>query len=973
MINELLQAIMRANHNYISKTINSPNFVQDLLNENLDKVHEFINLAIKIGDQYTLSALFNEDLLKAIIEKGLDLNKKDKDGNTILMNLIKKKYFWHYNKILDIDSIEKRLNLLTVNNDNQNVFQLASELMNDSESIPTAINLINKLIRMIDSKKFPEALGTRPLAGKGTAAILSIMRNMNLLRVIFNRIPLEQREKIISQLLLIRDEKNRYSMLVDSDPFEFNQLLSVLAKLDYSENKELKEKKVQKELPTTESNLAKKIMLKAILSEDSPKDNLIMSLVLKGQNHKLNFLLKYLDLPALPNKAITQGKVGILKFMGEQFPKLKPVFESKALLEERVEKTGIHEIYVGGEADAIKLRFDKSRKKQQEEIEPKLIYGPLAKNKFTEALESLVSYALQNVPITVEKDINEEPIASVSIGGKKETYNLATLLKHANYQHIKLLTKDLNRYQDYAKSRVSEKTFKFLASEEEIRKQDEDKNLSDVSYPEMFGIHLYSGDMYSQINAVLRGEFHKVKPEDIIVLLVHSTVAVSGLNKIPDSIVNTAYRVETVGDDPGNIAKRETRLKEIEKGGGVTQERGFVSSSFAKPSEDWVPTGDTYITFQGIPGEDGLSGGLIGKNIHLISPLPDEREFLIPPTQVLWTAHIREGNKDYFYARPVRILNDLTPEAMEMEENIPLKVSNKLNIDLHIFLESILHLKNSLIEKQTSRKNIDLIHSLVSFAAKIVQNDEIDPFQKLWLLTGELRTVKCALPESERGDTNLQKQFMRLFEKQTHLLDQISLQYNANIHTAKIIELARSLQKHYQLQPIEIKNLENCVINAKKIMNDLDSSNTEHMKQLQHLAQYMQMQANSILNRNKKWSMRKINKTILNEFTQLLGESKNLVITARNIDLKNQTLSLDEYGSRPLSQQPLAKESLAKEALAKQQSSGSKNVISRAKSHKRSSINPGLRLQYESLKGKITTESKNEVNKSSKSNPKKKK
>jgi hypothetical protein len=108
------------------------------------------------------------------------------------------------------------------------------------------------------------------------------------------------------------------------------------------------------------------------------------------------------------------------------------------------------------------------------------------------------------------------------------------------------------------------------------------------------------------------------------------------------------FRYESVYSE--EALKQRIELAEV---GGISIERNFISSAEV-PAERFVDK--IAITYTDVKG----------KYIAPLSAYPQEREFLIPPTQIQWKNHTQEGDTHYFHASPVVDLQKVHEEALEM-------------------------------------------------------------------------------------------------------------------------------------------------------------------------------------------------------------------------------------------------------------------------------------------------------------------
>jgi hypothetical protein len=129
-------------------------------------------------------------------------------------------------------------------------------------------------------------------------------------------------------------------------------------------------------------------------------------------------------------------------------------------------------------------------------------------------------------------------------------------------------------------------------------------------------------------------------------VLLHITVAISGLNKLPiyQGKGKYLYRSEKCSDK-----RLEQRKNLVKAGRKASYEMGFLSSSHTKPSEKYFdPDAKSAIILLNVEGKD-------------ISPLaqyPEEQEILTVPHLVKWEAFVeiptpKQTKLCLFIARPI--------------------------------------------------------------------------------------------------------------------------------------------------------------------------------------------------------------------------------------------------------------------------------------------------------------------------------
>jgi hypothetical protein len=273
-------------------------------------------------------------------------------------------------------------------------------------------------------------------------------------------------------------------------------------------------------------------------------------------------------------------------------------------------------------------------------------------------------------------------------------HSLKQLLGFVNFNQITFSNGALNRYHDYIDSDILKAKPWMMSlihrpTDEDFIKADPEGLCKNLNLAEKEAINIYTGAYYMAMNTFLRGDFDFIEswsgPQEINSvlreILLHSAVAISGLNKMPDYTppVNSdgstsvyLYRGENYIPD----AVLSHRKWAVEEGGGVTFENGFISSAYNEP-------------VSGFFGEDSKSGimfkNLKGKKVTPLSAFGDgEREVLFPPTHIQWLYYknvisdIYKNTIAIFLAKPVTApLGTILPDSHLTKEKMT-KVQVKL-------------------------------------------------------------------------------------------------------------------------------------------------------------------------------------------------------------------------------------------------------------------------------------------------------
>jgi hypothetical protein len=316
---------------------------------------------------------------------------------------------------------------------------------------------------------------------------------------------------------------------------------------------------------------------------------------------------------------------------------------------------------------------------QEENIKNKVISQQQPKSEETQILENLIKSLLKDFDSV--KFIKKEHRYLAIADGK--LYQFSTILERVNFNDIELDSTELNAYHQYLDSgRLFQKPH--LSSqnrrptEEDFEELDSENLCRALTFAEKEALNIYTGNSYAAMNNLMRGKIDEAIDclyiPDIFTpsgkvnhcikeILLHIGVAISGLNKLPDYTppsgsdgqpIKYLYRAEN--HLPEDILKK--RKWAALNGQGITMEMGFISTAFEKPA-------------QGFFGEHSQAGLMIknlkGKKITPLSQFGNnEREILLPPTQMQWlyskdiVTDVYKNQLALFIAKPVSVPLDLT-------------------------------------------------------------------------------------------------------------------------------------------------------------------------------------------------------------------------------------------------------------------------------------------------------------------------
>jgi hypothetical protein len=279
-----------------------------------------------------------------------------------------------------------------------------------------------------------------------------------------------------------------------------------------------------------------------------------------------------------------------------------------------------------------------------------LEFGPLEKTPETTELEKLFNHIVSGHTVRITSTGDPlEYIASVEHKGIVKPFNISNLLKKADLNHIELKKDQMKKYEQYTSEngpsvRKPEKSNFAIGypTKAYFKSRDPNGTLDNLKYAEKIAINIYTSSFYGPMNALLRGVVSPInddptQEQQVKEALIHSIMSASGLNKISNVQIPGSLRGESIFSQ--EVLQKRILMVNEGQGSGVTLEQGFISSSMGS-----TPFGG---------GSKILFTGLVGKSVAAISVYPHEREYLIPPTQVLWKRHKKVGDTHYFHAMPV--------------------------------------------------------------------------------------------------------------------------------------------------------------------------------------------------------------------------------------------------------------------------------------------------------------------------------
>lgn len=361
----------------------------------------------------------------------------------------------------------------------------------------------------------------------------------------------------------------------------------------------------------------------------------------------------------------------------------------------KTNKTKSEQFKEGRAASLFGIRyFTDNPKGEVEVVSPSgLPFGPKVKSQFTYNFETIVEALLRGDPSHFTLENNQY---FVEIG--KNKFNLSEILAKADLQQLVLNKTHCTQYVKFlsneSRQTPQKPNYKGKANERFFRGNDKKGALKNLHFAEMAALNIYTQNYYEQMNAVLRGmipfdsnkvDFQKSMKE----VMLHIAMASTGLSKCPVKDIKICYRYDGKSLPQSIVQARIDSVNSSESDLKVTVEAGFTSTSKEKPGGGM--SGPYRTVF----------GGLVGKDIAAISYFPEEREFLIPPTQIKWITYNKdEQDNTYFLATPVN-----TP--IGPEEGV--KPGQKLG-------------RKAIIDPIVARHETYMMNQLLRFAIETVEN-----------------------------------------------------------------------------------------------------------------------------------------------------------------------------------------------------------------------------------------------------------
>lgn len=296
--------------------------------------------------------------------------------------------------------------------------------------------------------------------------------------------------------------------------------------------------------------------------------------------------------------------------------------------------------------------------------------GPLPKSRYTDQLEIITRLLLADQDFKTSRE-NKEYFITIN----NAKYNWTEIIQYANLDHIELNEQDFYLYSQFIQHTRNPPT---LDQNDEMRYRKSlyqdyylnNKPLPDpvISFQEMQAINVYTGELYSEINALLRGkcDIERLANTKVKELIVQSVFCASGLRKIPETTITDVYRYGS----SRYTGKQKNEYIKAAKEHGIIQLSGFISSSTNESSsKSQLLEKPTYFHFT----------NLKGAYIAPISQHPKENEFLMPPSQIQLTSYKRYNLRDCFEGHLVSDLAHVDLNSLEMSPHSPTTVTSPIN------------------------------------------------------------------------------------------------------------------------------------------------------------------------------------------------------------------------------------------------------------------------------------------------------
>lgn len=310
-------------------------------------------------------------------------------------------------------------------------------------------------------------------------------------------------------------------------------------------------------------------------------------------------------------------------------------------------------LFNNGYAEAVK-RFLKEEKKlatqSSQKVErsqvslhnEKTVQTTIAQKILSDLLKDFSMYRINHEDDKYYLTNKEGSYLQYSTGEKVE---LQEFIKKVDFNQIQFSAEEVSAYQqllhiyDYVgcKPEIPDAGFPTVGA------------CSELLEGEKEAINIYTGDDNTSMIRFMQGRISDVCGESdrLKSLFISSAMCVAALNKLPDFHPTQKFLFRY--DASLKPEKMNERIKAVKEGKGITRELGFISTSHTQPSYEYVIQGTVATLFYNCKA----------KYIAPLSEFPEEREVLLPPTEIQWKYHYAFNDdgieKHIFIAKPVML------------------------------------------------------------------------------------------------------------------------------------------------------------------------------------------------------------------------------------------------------------------------------------------------------------------------------
>ncbi|MBS0290146.1 MAG: hypothetical protein JSS07_08955 [Proteobacteria bacterium] len=336
-----------------------------------------------------------------------------------------------------------------------------------------------------------------------------------------------------------------------------------------------------------------------------------------------------------------------------------------------------------------------------------MLNGPINKSLFTQELELIAKCLLHASESAVAYTHHEK--AEIHVKFDDIDIDMSSLYKKVNFNHLYLDEKDSDSYINNIDAHVSYGYDDGVYRNEGIGVQ----TIAPLSQAEIKAIRNFTGSGYVSVNNMLYGKTDWIWSENEAV--IESVLIASGLNKISPSEAVDTYTYRSESSVP--LEQVNHRIDLVNHGGGITHEPAFMSTSADyKVSLNFSPFNKdkSIIIFE----------EAYGKDISQISYFPDEQEFLLMPSTIIWDGYEYKDGIHFFHAK---VGAPLETEVKPTSEDYALfsKLLNWAN-DHDIATDFLTPFVKSQLESENMPESLDntINDNIISTEIPIIQHEE---------------------------------------------------------------------------------------------------------------------------------------------------------------------------------------------------------------------------------------------------------